>query len=74
MYTVSRNDATYTTASRYGDLDRVTPNLANVFEVEWLVSRFILSPVDVEWSGVDRHLDAGRPISIHGSVFVMKTF
>ena len=65
---------TYTTASGDGDLDGVSPDLADVFEVERLVGRFVLSPVNVEWSGVDRHLDAGRPIGIHGSVFVVEAF
>lgn len=65
---------TYTTAGGDGDLDRVPAGLADVLEVERLVGGFVLSSVNVQRSGVDRHLNTSRPVGVHRSVFVVETF
>lgn len=36
--------------------------------------RFILSAVNVQRSGVDRYLDAGWPIGVHGPILVVEAF
>ena len=56
-----------------GDLDGVPSGLTDVFEVERLVRRLVLTAVDVEGRGVDRHLDAGRPIGVHRPILVVET-
>lgn len=71
---IGSTNQTYTTTSRHGDLNSVAADLTDIFEVKWFMCRFIFSTIDVQWSGVDRHLDASRPISIHGSVFVVEAF
>lgn len=54
-------------------MDSVPAGLADVLEVEWLVGGFVLPSVNVQRSGVDRDLNAGRPVGVHGAVFVVET-
>ena len=51
----------------------VPAGLADVFEIERLVRRFVLPSVNVERSGIDRYLNTGRPVGVHGPIFVMET-
>jgi len=64
---------TYAATGRDGDLNCVPAGLADIFEIERLVRRFVLASVNVERSGIDRDLNAGRPVGVHGPVFVMET-
>ena len=42
--------------------------------MQWLVSRFILSPVDIQRCSVHRDLYTRWPIGVHCPVFVVETF
>ena len=67
------NDATYTAASGDGDLDGVTPPCAHILQVERFVRRLVLSPFNVERSGIDTDGDGGGPVGVLLPVFVVET-
>ena len=63
--------STHTAAGRYSDLDGVPSWLAHVFQVQGLVGRLVVAPLDGERCGVDANLDRCRPVGVHLSVFVV---
>ena len=63
--------STHTAAGRYSDLDGVPSWLTHVFQVQRLVGRLVVAPLDGERCGVDANLDRCRPVGVHLSVFVV---
>lgn len=65
---------TYTTAGANGDLDRIPTRLAHLLQVKWPMGVFVVAPIDFQGGGVCRHLNTGRPVGVHLSIFVVETF
>lgn len=63
--------STHTAAGRDSDLDGVPSWLAHVFQVQGLVGRLVVAPLDGERCGIDANLDRCRPVGVHLSVFVV---
>ncbi len=65
---------TYAAASRNGNLDRVSSRLADVFEIERLMGGFVLATVNAEWGCINRNLNAGWPVGVHGPILMVEAF
>ena len=63
--------STHTTAGGDRDLDGVPARLANVLEVQGLVGRLVVAPLDGEGRGVDADLHGGGPVGVHLPVLVV---
>ena len=62
---------THTTAGGDGDLDGVPARLAHVLEVQGLMGRLVVAPLDGEGRGVDADLYGRRPVGVHLPVLVV---
>ena len=75
MRAVREMTVTYTAASRDRDLDGVATRLANLLQVERLVSGLPLrGSLDRQRLSVDANLNTAGPVGVHCSVLVVETF
>jgi hypothetical protein len=64
---------TYTATSWNSDLDGISTRLAHLFQVKWLMWRFIFPTINTQWCCINRYLDTCWPIGVHLAIFMMET-